>query len=151
MVILFFILTVINLPVYAFFYAGNEAKNAKQGFQWEQRFAQLTLGNIGQSDVSCGSSNVAIQNNLTMSCSFGKLGPMSMFGFSKDDKSSCIQIIKSESENVEDIYLDGKCHYDKQLYKDETTKTNLANYYKANCEGKIDCSIPNSIFNINLS
>ena len=44
---LFLFLTILNLPVYGFFYSGNITKNNNSGFSVTGYFSMFSLGNIG--------------------------------------------------------------------------------------------------------
>lgn len=55
--ILFFFLTIINIPVYMFYYASHPASNALTTPQ--DYFNALSLGNIGESDYACAAVNWA--------------------------------------------------------------------------------------------
>ena len=54
----FFALSVLNVPVMMFFAAGNAAGELNA---FPDLFAILSLGNIGQSDHTCGAVQVASQ------------------------------------------------------------------------------------------
>lgn len=76
---LFFILSVLNLPVFLFYFEGNVVRNlsnnaSRSSFSFQQIFAEFSLGNIGQSQVACGNSNLAIEKEIGVSCAYGKMG-----------------------------------------------------------------------------
>ena len=56
--ILFFFLTIINIPVFMFYYASNPASN--QISTPQDYFNALSLGNIGESTYSCDIVNWAV-------------------------------------------------------------------------------------------
>lgn len=47
--ILFLILSILNIPVYLFYYTGNEKGSLDYETKLQDIFAKLSLGNIGQS------------------------------------------------------------------------------------------------------
>jgi hypothetical protein len=55
--ILFFFLTIINIPVYMFYYASHPASQTLSTPQ--DYFNALSLGNIGESDFACAAVNWA--------------------------------------------------------------------------------------------
>jgi hypothetical protein len=99
---LFFALTIINIPVFAFYYNGTSTrahKIDKSELVFGDYFAMLSLGNIGQSAFSCGNTNFsqieADKNfetyaNIELSCGYGsQLGKLLEIGLIKDDKAVC--------------------------------------------------------------
>ena len=52
-------------------------------------FSMLSLGNIGEDNYACGESNLAIESNITLACSYGRLSSLVAYGISIDKKSSC--------------------------------------------------------------
>jgi len=68
---LFFFLTILNIPVYAFFFASNPSSLDSTSPQ--DIFASVSLGNIGQSEYACDTVNWAVSTNFTLSCSLGTL------------------------------------------------------------------------------
>lgn len=75
--ILFFFLTIINIPVYMFYYASHPASNTLSTPQ--DYFNALSLGNIGESDYACSAVNWAYPvaapavQELSLACSSGTL------------------------------------------------------------------------------
>jgi hypothetical protein len=52
---LFLFLTFLNLPVYGFFYSGNNTDNINNSeFSVTGYFSMFSLGNIGQTQNACG-------------------------------------------------------------------------------------------------
>jgi hypothetical protein len=99
---LFFALTIINIPVFAFYYHGTNTythKNDNSGTIFEDYFSILSLGNIGQNSLACGDTNFAqieADENfeafakIELSCGFGsKLGKLLEIGLIHDDKATC--------------------------------------------------------------
>ena len=94
----FFFLTIINLPLFYFYFNGTMVDQNSQGGspKFDDNFVKLSLGNIGQSSYACGEANLALVNNdindkdseesnrnskITLRCSgFAKLGMMRKFG-----------------------------------------------------------------------
>ena len=72
---------------------------------------------------------------MLIACSYGVLGEMDLFGLSKDDSAECTDVLSSESEKPNDLFLDGKCFIDKDLYKTNDNKKKLTDYYDENCYG----------------
>ena len=50
----FFFISILNLPVLYFYYTGNQ-DNTENSVTMGNTFARLTLGNIGQDSITCGS------------------------------------------------------------------------------------------------
>lgn len=75
---LFLLLTIINIPVFAFYLSGNKVQQTESAGTFKEWFAQPSLGNIGQQENACGESNIAIEavNDMILSCSFGVLGSL---------------------------------------------------------------------------
>ena len=61
---LFLALVILNIPVYAFFYASNQDKPTKV----TEFFMKMSLGNIGAADLSCIDSNWATSLNVSLTC-----------------------------------------------------------------------------------
>jgi hypothetical protein len=114
---LFFWLTLINLPVFAFFYYGNNSKQSDSVSAYQEYFAMLSLGNIGQQQNACGENNYAIENVMTLSCSFGKLGSFEAFGLSTDDGALCLDLSESE---IPQQFLDKQCNLKQSLFSNNT-------------------------------
>ena len=84
---LFFILTILNFPVYVFFWESNEsAVHAPQDY-----FAKLSLGNIGQTEFACSAMNFQLQRVISMSCStnFAQMEDLQYFGLANTDQDTC--------------------------------------------------------------
>ena len=75
---LFFILTIINIPVYMFYFNSNPASNTISTPQ--DYFNAMSLGNIGESTYSCDISNWAKERKLTLSCDIGTLAEFRYLG-----------------------------------------------------------------------
>ena len=82
---LFFFLTILNLPVFAFYYSGNQS--LADGQQFQDYFGILSLGNIGQDQNACGEANNALEKNLTLSCSYGNIQELVDFGLALDNNA----------------------------------------------------------------
>lgn len=61
----FFFLTIINLPLFYFYYNGTMVDQNSQGgpTKFDDNFVKLSLGNIGQSSYACGDANLAMVDN----------------------------------------------------------------------------------------
>ena len=96
--ILFLILSIINIPIFVFYAASNEAT----GSSMQDIFMQLSLGNIGQRDYSCMSLNYATETEIKFSCSsnFAKLTNLQFIGISKDDDTQCATIQEDLADKV---------------------------------------------------
>ena len=116
--ILFLILSIINIPIFVFYAASNEAT----GSSMLDIFMQLSLGNIGQRDYSCMSLNYATDTEIKFSCSsnFAKLTKLQFIGVTKDDETQCATIQEDSAERVnkDDAFVN-KC------YMDDTNKQRL--------------------------
>jgi hypothetical protein len=86
--VLFFFLTVINLPVYLFYYSSNdyEVQNIPIDF-----FPKLSLGNIGQAENSCSSANHVTSSEISFTCSsnFAKLSDLKFVGIIQTNETTC--------------------------------------------------------------
>ena len=105
---LFFVLTLLNLPVYAFYSSGNLTEQANKNFAFSDYFAMFSLGNIGQSKNACAENNLSIEPDMILSCSYGNLATLSAFGISKIDDETCTAM--GESETPLD-FLDNTCFF----------------------------------------
>jgi hypothetical protein len=61
MAVLFFVLTIVNIPLFAYYYAGTknaEGKAGVTGDSFDDYFALLSLGNAGSSGFTCSETGV---------------------------------------------------------------------------------------------
>lgn len=140
---LFFFLTILNLPVFAFYYASNPT--SENSLSLQDYFGSLSLGNIGESEHACDRMNLAADKNIKLSCSMGLLQEMKYIGIGKDDSSTCMNILSAVkvSENFENgCYTDFGGEADGYIQQPKTGESNLSKYYKANCLNKQSCTIP---------
>lgn len=88
--ILFLILTLVNVPVFIFFYASNETVPQVL----TDYFMKLSLGNIGQAEISCTSLNYATSEDLKLSCSsnFAQLTELQFIGVAFNDDTECVTL-----------------------------------------------------------
>ena len=143
--ILFFFLTVINIPVYAFYYASNPTSVDSTSLQ--DYFASLSLGNIGQSEHACDRVNWAVATNISLSCSMGTLQDIRYFGISKDDTATCMNLLSART--ISEKLVDG-CYSDfdedssefGQDIHSEAGEKFFKEHYNNNCKGKASCIIP---------
>jgi len=61
---LFFLLTIINIPAFAYYYKGTSSdadgeSTTNEAQKFTDYFSLLSLGNVGQSSFSCGFTNFA--------------------------------------------------------------------------------------------
>ena len=115
--LLFLIITILNIPVYAFYYSGNITKissggETKQAFSYSDYFAMLSLGNIGQSQNACAETNIAFEKEMVMACSYGHLAQFESFGLSKDDDSICTTLSVAEQDDTP-LFMDSDCYVGK--------------------------------------
>ena len=89
---LFFLLTLINIPVFMFYWAGDVDSTTDSGNAEElgpaADFVRLSLGNIGQNFNAGGEANYLVDAALKISCPFGTLDSLNAFGLSKDDEAN---------------------------------------------------------------
>ena len=104
---LFAILTIINLPVYAYYYKGANPTAGNQAKGFEDYFTLLSLGNVGSSSYSCGRTNLAQiergedYSNIRLSCGLGStLGSILHVGLIKDNEASCSKLIDNHKDFV---------------------------------------------------
>ena len=94
--ILFFVLTLINIPCYMFYYGSNPATETIQTPQ--QWFNALSLGSIGESAHACDVINAAQDTMISLSCNIGTLTSIRYLGLSKnDDSATCSSILHVKS------------------------------------------------------
>ena len=141
--LLFFVLTLLNIPVYMFYYNANE---------WEidapqEMFARVSLGNMGATQLTCSSANYPQENEMTLSCGNGTIAGLSFFGLTKHSGTKCelIQNYKNFEERRE--FFDQECFYSMSSKKNETQwfndlpvgnttlKSRFRNYYNKTCIG----------------
>ena len=89
----FFLLTIINIPVYIFYHNSNPIEVTKPAFLGV--FSSFSLGNIAQREGSCDAVNFAIGNEVNLKCSYGTLENIMYYGFTKEDDASCLSIRSS--------------------------------------------------------
>ena len=77
MAALFFILTIINIPIFAFYYSGTTAASQDDGSAAEATsftdyFALLSLGNAGAGSWACDEANLSKEKyELKVKCGLG--------------------------------------------------------------------------------
>jgi hypothetical protein len=87
--VMFFLLTVINLPIYILYESNTQANNLSDINTF---FKYFTLGNLGQLTVFCGYSDFAyrfdenknVPDNLSIDCGLGYIQKIRNFGFMYD-------------------------------------------------------------------
>lgn len=97
----FFFLTILNLPVLYVYYNGSrvnsEASGGVQVESFTDQFIKFSLGNIGQSSLSCASANLAHESKITLTCGgYSKLGKMRRVGLIKNNDENCNTIAYDE-------------------------------------------------------
>ena len=82
---LFLVLSIINLPVYFFFYASDVTVPS----QPTDYLLKFSMGNIGMAELSCESTNFATEIEIILSCKskFAKLTEIKFVGLVIDDDS----------------------------------------------------------------
>ena len=77
--LLFFVLTIINMPVFFLYNSGKETENLDTGF-----FSRYMLGNIGESGPICQAFDLSKKpENLTLLCPSGNLKRIISVGLNK--------------------------------------------------------------------
>lgn len=126
--------------------------------RFQDVFAKLSLGNIGQSDFACSEHNGAAtwagNHTLDFSCPYGTLGALEFMGFPKLDsklktlQKNCKEAI-SEDQNfdvnatVEFMYPD--CHINSGLL-DKGRRDKFYEIYEKECLNNASCSINVNVF-----
>jgi len=139
--ILFFVLTIINIPCYVFYY-GSSADSASIKSP-QDLFNALSLGNIGQAAHACDVINWAQDATVSLSCNVGTLTSIRYMGVTKTDDQTCTSLLNAKSIDdslVPDCYTDfeesgAEIHSALGHPKFEAT-------YKTDCLGKTSCKIP---------
>lgn len=111
MACLFLILTIINIPVYMFYYSSNPNYAILSPADF---FTSMSLGNLGEEQKACDVINWSVAKEVTLSCSQGILTDLKYAGISKNDRVSCLGM--RSTKNPQDLMLDG-CYYD---YEDDS-------------------------------
>lgn len=144
--LLYLWLAIINIPVYTFFYNGREVKSNAEISKFQDYFALLSLGNIGQSSFSCSETNWNIDNDMVMSCPSGTLGELELFGISKNNNATCSSmslendVHGADGTDPNEEFLDPECTIDSELMTIES-KQNFLQMYQDTCYEKTDCLI----------
>lgn len=97
--ILFFFLTILNLPVYLFYYQSNDyAVQSTIDF-----FPKVSLGNIGQAENACSSMNYVTDKKVSFTCSsnFAKLSELKYIGLI-DKEASCKSVLATSVADIPD-------------------------------------------------
>jgi hypothetical protein len=139
--ILFFVLTIINIPCYIFYFGSSADSNNIKSPQ--DLFNALSLGNIGQAAHACDVINWAQDTTVSLSCNVGTLTSIRYMGVTKSDDQTCTSLLSAQSIDdslVPDCYADfeesgTEIHSASGHAKFEAT-------YKADCLGKTSCKIP---------
>ena len=108
--IFFVFLTILNIPVFRFYYYGKEHE------QGASIFTDFSLGNIGSSHVACGTSKYSgliygynqgeadwynTNKTINLQCRDGSvLTGIHIFGLSRNENSSCANIDQNPSDMV---------------------------------------------------
>ena len=112
--ILFFFLTIINIPVYMFYFASHPASQSVSTPQ--DYFNALSLGNIGESDYACAAVNWAnpvkapAVQEVTLACATGTLTDVKYLGVPKSDKVTCTNLLTDVSHINQK--LEAECYTD---------------------------------------
>lgn len=120
----FFFLTVINLPLYLFFWQSTEHDSHSHDINFI--FAHLGIGALGERQNACGYANVATQKNITIKCAhkMGKIDNLLMVGLSKNDSTTCSAISDNTYRTDAPNLLAKGCflHYDLTHRENSVTK-----------------------------
>jgi hypothetical protein len=111
---LFFLLTLLNIPVFMYYWSGDADSTANAGNTEELglinffagNFVRLSLGNIGQNINAGGEANLLAADALKISCPYGRLHSLDAFGLSKDDGANARMM--ADSATPADL-LDANC------------------------------------------
>ena len=90
----FAVITILNFPMMYVYYQGNtvvhhQNQNNSLFERIPQMFSELSLGNLGQSQIACGNANFAYQSEIVLSCSYGRLGEIQQAGLTDSDSARC--------------------------------------------------------------
>ena len=102
MATLFMVLTIINIPIFAFYYSGTTAASeaegsAAQATSFQDYFALLSLGNAGAGNFACDELSVANeQYELKLKCGLGTIiGQLKEIGFVKSPTETCADLYEN--------------------------------------------------------
>lgn len=139
---LFLVLTVINIPLFAFYNRGGSLDNmGAQSSQFSDKLARMTLGNMGTSDYTCANVNVARnEQTFNLHCMFGTMREFSEFGLQKVDNQSCqdnLGYFLGENKQWDDLQVD--CTFETGLT--EEGKEGLRSAFEKDCFDKPNCEL----------
>ena len=147
------ILSLINLPLYLFYYqAGNMISTGIA-----DEFAKISFGNLGgiNTSFSCYTSNYAVEKDLSLSCSYGELAEIQLFGLAKED-TNCHTLRHLNTFEARKAALMDECVLDgvngaQSALMDENTQKFFLDYFKDVCQGQSTCRLPlkSAPYNIN--
>jgi hypothetical protein len=142
--ILFFVLTIINIPCYVFYF-GSSADSASIKTP-QDLFNALSLGNIGQAAHACDVVNWAQDQTVSLSCNVGTLTSIRYMGITKTNDQTCTSLLNAKSV---DASLVAGCYTDADAggtaVHTAAGHTAFAAAYKTGCLGKRSCKIPLSL------
>jgi len=147
--VLFFFLTLINIPVYMFYFASHPASQSLSTPQ--DYFNALSLGNIGSGDYACAAVNWAVPvvapavQEITLACATGTLTDVKYLGVPKSDKVTCKNLLVNTLHIKEK--LEDECYTDfddVRAHGIHSAKghSDFVKFYADNCLGKASCTIP---------
>jgi hypothetical protein len=79
------LLTILNIPVYAFYYQASDWTAGSP----KEYFAKLSLGNLGTAEYACDRQNILTSSSLSLSCRHGTLQELHYFGMAENEKGKC--------------------------------------------------------------
>ena len=85
--VFFFILTIINIPLYLIYFNSHLSGNPNPSLL--DYFSALSLGNVGEIENSCDRINLAHDSQFHIHCPVGKLSHLSYLGMTHDENSNC--------------------------------------------------------------
>lgn len=110
---LFFLLTLINVPAFAYYYKGTSSNRdgdatTNEATKFTDYFTLLSLGNVGQSSYACGFTNFARvdqgstfneSQQIQLSCGLGsRLGRIVHMGLSATNEATCGKLFEDHTE-----------------------------------------------------
>lgn len=129
---IFTLVSILNIPAFTFFIGANTSTDgtSNSANSW---LAWTTLGNLGSSQLSCGSvSNTS--DSAFLQCSYGTLSTLGVFGIGMK-QSSC-------DNYGADLSVSSTCNYtsDGSSSIKSADKQSLLSLFSSDCNGRQSCN-----------
>jgi hypothetical protein len=78
----FMLLTILNLPIYLFYYQSNDFHSSNIAKDY---FTRLSLANVANTQYACDSVNILTTKSLNLTCHNGLISELNYLGVTKKD------------------------------------------------------------------